>query len=75
MSVRRFASWLTEGGDLPAFPFPSVKAPHVEPPLVQPLTDDELRALIHTCDVPDEACDWRLPRPHLMPCAGGAAGY
>lgn len=57
MSVRRFASWLTEGGDLPAYPFPGVKAPHVEPPLVQPLTDDELRALIRTCHVPDGAAD------------------
>lgn len=49
MCVRRFASWLTEGGSLPAYPFPGVRAPRVEPPLVQPLTDDELRALIRTC--------------------------
>lgn len=33
--------------------FPGVKAPRVEPPLVDPLTDDELRALLHTCAVSD----------------------
>jgi site-specific recombinase XerD len=53
-AVRRFASWLTAGGELPADPFPGVKAPCVEPPLVQPLTDAELRALIATCAVPDD---------------------
>lgn len=56
-SVRRFASWLTEGGYLPAYPFPGVKAPNVPTPLVQPLTDTELRALIHTCAAPTEG-DW-----------------
>ncbi|HET7425896.1 MAG TPA: site-specific integrase [Gemmatimonadales bacterium] len=52
MCVRRFASWLTEGGYLPAYPFPGVKAPRVPAPIVQPLTDDELRALIRTCTPP-----------------------
>jgi len=53
LAVRRFASWLTAGGEIHADPFPGVKAPRVEPPLVEPLTDDELRALIRTCAVPD----------------------
>lgn len=52
-AVRRFASWLTAAGELPADPFPGVKAPRVEPPLVEPLTDAELRALVATCAVPD----------------------
>lgn len=52
LAVRRFASWLTAGGEIQADPFPGVKAPRVEPPLVEPLTDDELRALIRTCAVP-----------------------
>lgn len=56
MCIRRFASWLTEGGYLPAYPFPGVKAPRVEPPVVQPLTVDEIRALIRTCDsITDDA--------------------
>lgn len=54
LAVRRFASWLTAGGELAADPFPGVKAPRYEPPLVEPLTDAELRALIATCAVPDE---------------------
>jgi integrase len=54
-AVRRFAFWLIAGGEIPADPFPGVKAPRVEPPIVEPLTDDELRALIATCMVPDHA--------------------
>ena len=53
LAVRRFASWLTAGGEIHTDPFPGVKAPRVEPPMVEPLTDDELRALIATCAVPD----------------------
>lgn len=53
LAVRRFASWLTAGGEIHADPFPGVKAPRVEPTLVDPLTDDELRALIRTCALPD----------------------
>jgi hypothetical protein len=53
LAVRRFASWLTAGGEIRADPFPGVKAPRVEPPLVEPLTDDELRTLIRTCAVPE----------------------
>lgn len=52
-AVRRFATWLTEGGELATHPFPGMKAPHVEPPLVEPLTETELRALIATCAAPD----------------------
>ncbi|HET7517202.1 MAG TPA: tyrosine-type recombinase/integrase [Actinomycetes bacterium] len=52
LAVRRFASWLTAGGEIHADPFPGIKAPRYEPPLVEPLTDTELRALIATCAVP-----------------------
>ena len=31
-----------------------MKAPRVQPPLVEPLTDAELRALLGTCTVPQE---------------------
>ena len=51
LAVRRFAAWLTAGGEIDADPFPGVKAPRYEPPLVEPLTDAELRALIATCAV------------------------
>lgn len=52
-AVRRFATWLTAGGDIPTNPFPGMKSPRVQTPLVEPFTDDELRALIGTCAVPD----------------------
>ncbi|MBI1351228.1 MAG: tyrosine-type recombinase/integrase [Actinomycetales bacterium] len=51
LAVRRFASWLSAGGEIRTDPFPGVKAPRVELPLVEPLTDDELRALLATCAV------------------------
>lgn len=54
LAVRRFASWLTAGGEIHTDPFPGIKAPRVEPPPVEPLTDDELRSLIATCAVPDD---------------------
>jgi integrase len=57
LAVRRFSSWLTAGGEIHTDPFPGVKAPRVEPPIVEPLTDDELRALIATCAVPNTAAD------------------
>jgi len=53
LAVRRFASWLTAGGEIHTDPFPGIRAPHVEPPLVEPLTDAELRAILATCAVPD----------------------
>ena len=56
LAVRRFACWLTAGGEIPTDPFPGVKAPRVEPPLVEPLTDDELRALLATCAVAEDVC-------------------
>lgn len=54
LAVCRFAFWLTAGGEIHADPFPGVKAPRYEPPLVEPLTDGELRALIATCAVHDD---------------------
>jgi site-specific recombinase XerD len=56
LAVRRFACWLTAGGEIPTDPFPGVKAPRVEPPLVEPLTEDELRALLATCAVAEDVC-------------------
>lgn len=61
LAVRRFAAWLTAGGELQDDPFLGIKAPRVEPPLVEPLTHDELRALIKTCAVPDTPPDTATP--------------
>jgi site-specific recombinase XerD len=53
-AVRRFASWLIAVGLLHADPFPGVKAPKLDQPVVDPLTEDELRALIRACAAPDD---------------------
>lgn len=55
VAVRRFAAWLLATGRLGDDPFRGIKTPKVETPLVHPLTDDELRALLRTCDVADDA--------------------
>ncbi len=52
LAVRRFTTWLIIEGHLPADPFWGMKAPKVDQPVVEPLTDDELRALIGACTAP-----------------------
>lgn len=54
LAVRRVASWFTAAGEIHTDPFLGIKPPLVEPPLAEPLTDDELRALIAACAVPDD---------------------
>lgn len=51
--MRRFAVWLIAAGHLAADPFLGVRAPKLDQPVVDPLTDHELRALIQTCTAPD----------------------
>lgn len=50
--MRRFAAWLTEEGEIPADPFLGVKSPKLDERVIEPLTDDELRALIKACAPP-----------------------
>jgi integrase/recombinase XerD len=52
LAVRRFTSWLTEEGEIPADPFLGVKAPKLDTKVIEPLTDDELRALLKACTPP-----------------------
>ena len=49
LAVRRFAAWLTEEGEIDADPFLGVKSPKLDERVVEPLTDDELRALLKAC--------------------------
>ena len=55
LAVRRFTSWLTEEGELPADPFLGLKPPKLDSKVVEPLTDDELRALLKACTPPKGA--------------------
>jgi len=52
LAVRRFTAWLIAAGYLAADPFLGVRAPKLDQRVVDPLTDDELRALIQTCAAP-----------------------
>ena len=52
LAVRRFVAWLIDTGHLPVDPFAGVKGPRQTEKPVTPLTDDDLRALIATCDTP-----------------------
>jgi site-specific recombinase XerD len=51
-SVKRFSAWLLATGQLPGDPFLGVKGPAQRRPILLPLSNDELRALIATCTNP-----------------------
>lgn len=55
LAVRRFAAWLTEEGELSVDPFLGVKSPKLDERVIDPLTDDQLRALLKACAVPKGA--------------------
>lgn len=55
LAVRRFSAWLTEEGEIQADPFLGVKAPKLDERVIEPLTDDELRAMIKACATPKGA--------------------
>ncbi|MCM0618763.1 tyrosine-type recombinase/integrase [Nocardioides bruguierae] len=55
LAVRRFSAWLAEEGELPADPFVGVKAPKLDERVIEPLTDDQLRALLKACQPPKGA--------------------
>jgi site-specific recombinase XerC len=57
LAVRRLAAWLIATGQLPADPFLGIKGPAQHHPMVMPLSDDELRALIGTCTAPTHRPD------------------
>lgn len=49
LGVRRFSAWLTEEGEQDADPLLGVKAPKLDTKVVEPLTEDQLRALLKAC--------------------------
>lgn len=48
-SLRRFSSWLVKEAELDGDPLLGIKPPKVDLPVVEPLTDAQLRALLKTC--------------------------
>jgi len=61
-AVRRYAAWLTAVGHLEAAPFQGMTSPKLDQPVVDPLTLDQVRALLRTCQ-PEQADDFRAARP------------
>lgn len=55
LAVRRFSAWLTEEGEIPADPFLGLKSPKLDEKVIEPLTDDQLRAMLKACSVPKGA--------------------
>lgn len=49
LSVRRFSEWLVAEGELPADPLLGIKAPKLDAKVVEPLTDDQIKALLKAC--------------------------
>lgn len=51
LGVRRFAAWLTLEAEIPADPFLGVKSPKIDQTVIEPLTEEELRAMLRACQV------------------------
>lgn len=49
LSVRRFSAWLAEEGEIDSDPLLGLKPPKLDQQVIEPLSDDELRALIQAC--------------------------
>lgn len=55
LAVRRYTAWLAEEGEIEADPFIGMKPPKLDTNVVEPLSDDELRALLKACQPPKGA--------------------
>lgn len=49
LSLRRFSAFLVDEGELSADPLVGLKAPKLDAKVVEPLTDDQVKALIKAC--------------------------
>ena len=49
LGVRRFSAWLVEEGEIPADPLLGLKAPKLDAKVIEPLTTDQLKALLKAC--------------------------
>ncbi|WP_395695281.1 tyrosine-type recombinase/integrase [Nocardioides sp.] len=55
LAVRRFAAWLTDEREIPSDPFLGLKSPKLDERVIEPLTDDEIRAMLKACAPPRDA--------------------
>lgn len=49
LGIRRFSAWLADDGELDADPLVGLKAPKLDSKVVQPLSEDDIKALIKAC--------------------------
>jgi integrase/recombinase XerD len=49
LGVRRFSAWLVEEGELDADPLLGVKSPKIDAKVIEPLAEDQIKALIKAC--------------------------
>jgi site-specific recombinase XerD len=63
LGVRRFAAWLAEEGEIPADPFLGIKSPKLDEKVIEPLSDDQLRALLKAC-VPPKGVEPKVALRH-----------
>lgn len=59
LSLRRFSAWLAEEGEIDQDELLGIKPPKLDVKIIQPLTDDDLRALIKACSGLDPFRDRR----------------
>jgi integrase/recombinase XerD len=52
LSVRRFSAWLAEEREIPADQLVGMKAAKLDTKVYEPLTDDQVKALLATCQGP-----------------------
>lgn len=53
LGVRRFSAWLVEEGEIHADPLIGVKAPKLDAKVIEPLTSEQIKALIKACSGTD----------------------
>lgn len=53
LAVRRFSAWMTDEGEQAADPLLGLKSPKLDEAVVQPLTDDQIRAMLKACRGPE----------------------
>lgn len=58
-AIRRFSAWLAAEDEIDADPLLGLKPPKLDEQVVDPLTIDELTALIGACAVPNGATDYQ----------------
>lgn len=63
LGVRRFAAWLAEEGEIPADPFLGIKSPKLDETVIEPLSDDDLRAILKAC-VPPKGAEPKVAMRH-----------